>query len=65
MPLMHCLQCHHEYETIGEPPRNCDWCGSPGYVLKEKCDLELFAESSDRMLAELEKLVNGTKGKTG
>lgn len=31
MPLIHCNNCHHEWE--GSVHSKCSWCGSDGYVL--------------------------------
>lgn len=51
MPLLHCVKCHHEWETAvveGLAPI-CDWCGAHGYVLDEETPLE-------NMCAEIEKV---------
>lgn len=42
MPLMHCNECHHEWE--GKENSLCDWCDSTGYVLKKKTGLESLLE---------------------
>ena len=39
MPLMHCMECHHEWESTSDKSL-CDWCGSAGYVLERKIPLE-------------------------
>lgn len=39
MPLMHCMECHHEWEsTTGKSL--CDWCGAGGYTLKKTTEFE-------------------------
>lgn len=43
MPLMHCEDCHHEWETI-ETKSLCAWCGAKGYILEEKTSLDRFME---------------------
>ena len=44
MPLLHCLQCHHEWE--GGRYSKCDWCGVNGYVIEEKTPMErVFGEN--------------------
>ena len=53
MPLMHCKDCHHEWESIDEK-KPCDWCSAEGYVLEEKISLE-------KMLDELRKEANHRK----
>jgi len=44
MPLMHCMECHHEWESTTEESL-CDWCGAAGYVLEEKTELEVMLHS--------------------
>jgi hypothetical protein len=39
MPLMHCTECAHEWESC-EVINHCDWCGKPGKVISDKTDLE-------------------------
>lgn len=43
MPLLHCSECHHEWEATNEE-EVCDWCGAPGFVLEEKTELERMLE---------------------
>jgi len=43
MPLLHCIDCHHEWE--GSKTSKCDWCGSKGYILEEKTSLEKLISS--------------------
>jgi len=43
MPLMHCIDCHHEWESTSENSL-CDWCGGGAYVLESKTSLEKFCE---------------------
>lgn len=42
MPLLHCVKCHHEWETaeIKGLDAICDWCGSHAYVLDKTTPLE-------------------------
>ena len=39
MPLMHCMEGHHEWESTSEKSL-CDWCGAAGYVLEQVTPLE-------------------------
>lgn len=32
MYLLHCTECHHEWESPHEQ-ENCNWCHAPSYVL--------------------------------
>lgn len=34
MTHWHCDDCHHEWD--GSLRDKCDWCGSPGHVLKDR-----------------------------
>jgi len=43
MSIMHCMECHHEWESTSQKSL-CDWCGAGGYVLKSKTDLEKMLE---------------------
>lgn len=43
MPLLHCSNCHHEYEGIDDHD-TCDWCGSTGYIIEDKTPLEKMAK---------------------
>lgn len=58
MPLLHCSNCHHEYESYNEDWEHdlCDWCGSTPYLIKEKTELELMVESADELIEILKKL---------
>ena len=38
MPLLHCEDCHHEWE--GSRDSKCDWCGGESYVLEPQTSLE-------------------------
>ena len=58
MPSLHCKECHHEWE--GETDSTCDWCGSEGYILEEKTDLEKLLHDKQR-LREFIELFNETK----
>jgi len=40
MPLLHCKDCHHEFEW--NEIRSCDWCGGDSYVLEEETSFEKF-----------------------
>ena len=53
MPLMHCNECHHEWEGMKESL--CGWCNSTGYVLLEKTGLELT--DYDKIMEMFENLV--------
>ena len=46
MPLLHCNECHHEWE--GKKEEKCSWCGKDSYVLEEKTSFELFVESMNK-----------------
>lgn len=39
MPLLHCHECHHEFEAVSKDDQ-CDWCGAPAYILKEHTEVE-------------------------
>jgi hypothetical protein len=47
MPLLHCSNCHHEYESYKDNWENdlCDWCGCTPYLLKDKTELELMCDA--------------------
>ena len=51
MPLLHCKECHHEWESAPievfeyKGQTKCDWCGSKSYTLEEKTTLEKFVEN--------------------
>ena len=40
MPIFHCNDCHHEWESMSNI--SCDWCGASGYILDNKTALENF-----------------------
>ena len=44
MPLLHCKNCHHEWEDISKEGK-CSWCGGGSDVLVEKIELEEMFES--------------------
>lgn len=46
MPLLHCTNCHHEWESTSRTSK-CDWCGAAGEVIEEKTPLERMAEALD------------------
>jgi len=58
MPLLHCSNCHHEYESYEKDWEKdlCDWCGHIPYLIKEKTELELMVENADELLEMLKKL---------
>ena len=42
MPLLHCSECHHEFEGhIGD---SCDWCGADSYELAQKTGVEMLID---------------------
>lgn len=49
MPLLHCVNCHHEWESVSRYSK-CDWCGADGDVIEEKTPLERMAESLDAFI---------------
>lgn len=58
MPLMHCMECHHEWESTSDRSL-CDWCGAGGYVLEKETHFEKFCgdlanpEFRARLLSDL------------
>jgi len=38
MPLLHCCECHHEWEDAEKS--ECRWCGAESYVLADETMLE-------------------------
>lgn len=48
MPLMHCMECDHEWESVTDQSL-CGWCGAGGYVLKSKTSLEESIKSMDEL----------------
>jgi hypothetical protein len=55
MPLWHCKECHHEWESVIK--QNCDWCGEGCYMLEEQTSFERMiadwqAGKLDRILEE-------------
>jgi hypothetical protein len=42
MPLLHCDDCHHEWE--GSKNSKCDWCGGKAYVLANETQFEKFVK---------------------
>lgn len=44
MPLMHCNDCHHEFEAV-ESTKKCDWCGAEAHILEEETPLESLIKS--------------------
>jgi len=69
MPLLHCVNCHHEWE--GEKSSKCNWCGGGSYILEPKTALEKFCdtvfgvdkENLESIRAQLEKLRSERKTK--
>lgn len=53
MPLLHCKECHHEWE--GNFHSKCDWCGADSFILKELTDLEELLHDKNK----LNKLIDG------
>lgn len=47
MPLLHCKECHHEWE--GEFHSQCDWCGAESYILEEQTELEKLIHDKDKI----------------
>ena len=43
MPLLHCRECHHEWESV-DFLSDCNWCGNKNYILKDKTSLEEMIE---------------------
>lgn len=41
MPLLHCTECHHEWES-SEDEEECDWCGGDSYMLDKNTPLSLL-----------------------
>jgi len=56
MPLMHCMDCHHEWESTSDQSL-CDWCGAAGYVLDPLTSLEKMIRDK----RALKKLINDDK----
>ena len=54
MPLMHCMECHHEWEATDKKSL-CGWCGAGGYVLKDQTDLEQLIERLPEVMEKLRK----------
>jgi hypothetical protein len=52
MPLLHCKDCHHEWESINSRGR-CLWCGGESYVLEEQTSLEKMMGSIDEIIEDL------------
>jgi hypothetical protein len=50
MPLLHCKDCHHEWE--GKKSSRCDWCGGKSYVLQEVSDFEKFVRYDLRRIVK-------------
>ena len=44
MPLFHCKECPHEWESVAKKSK-CDWCDGNGFILEEKTPLELTMEA--------------------
>jgi len=49
MPILHCKNCHHEWESP-HSKEFCDWCGSDSYMIKEMTELE---KATHKLLKEI------------
>jgi hypothetical protein len=55
MPLLHCKECHHEWE--GESQSICDWCGAEGFILEEQTTLEKLLADKENLARMVNKLI--------
>ena len=62
MPLMHCMECHHEWESTSNKSL-CDWCGAGGYILEKQTSLDKSIIAL-RKKKEHEKILRKMTGKT-
>ena len=63
MPLLHCKECHHEWESapmklLGFGGQlKCDWCGCDYFeILEEKTELEKLVENKSELIKELTRM---------
>jgi hypothetical protein len=56
MPLLHCNNCHYEWE--GNSNSKCDWCGSSGYSIELQTSLERCIESWKEIGDNLKEAIN-------
>lgn len=54
MPLLHCNECHHEWECTTKKPK-CNWCGGDFYILEKQTSFEKFVKD---LLKNPEKYLN-------
>lgn len=59
MPLLHCSNCHHEWESASFN-ESCDWCGAVSYVLTKKNPLEKMLDRI-KQLGGIENFLKGSK----
>ena len=62
MPLLHCNDCHHEYEVSNkDKDKKCDWCGGFSSILENKTALEnlidnkVFWDKTDKEESKVKK----------
>jgi|WetSurMetagenome_2_1015567.scaffolds.fasta_scaffold06458_14 hypothetical protein len=55
MPLLHCKDCHHEWE--GNKSSRCDWCGGKSYILQEESSFEKFVKYDMQRIIDAWKLI--------
>ena len=55
MPLLHCENCHHEWETI-EEEEICDWCGGGSYILESETPLSKMIKNIDELIEKLKEI---------
>jgi transcription elongation factor Elf1 len=55
MPLFHCDNCHHEFESYSvekgvkvKAPK-CDWCGAGSHMIEEKTPMERMCDEIEKM----------------
>lgn len=62
MPLMGCNNCHHEFESIGDPTAvRCDWCGGTCKILGST-SLEDLSSAVEALTNEVKVLIQYTDG---
>lgn len=53
MPLVHCPNCHHEWETSAPDKDLCDCCEAPaGRILEEETPFERFLRALPRSILD-------------
>ena len=55
MPLLHCKECHHEWE--GMPDEKCDWCGAESFTLEEQTPLDKLLADKENLARLVNKLI--------